>query len=312
MRRSVIVRLVFLGFIGGIALGTLWREGVWVFWTLTFLAIGFFFVGVKKRGQGWFLASMVVLVFCFGGIWVSISEPVIDSSHIAFYNGKTVTLRGWVAEEPERQRTTVRYIVQVEYLGKDNNKQSAHGRLQVVDRSFPERKYGDELDLKCKLEKPKPMKDFAYDEYLARYDVYSVCAFPDVALTGEQRGNAILAGLFRFKSFFLERLGIVFGPTPSALVAGLLTGDRSGFTDDLKSRFAQTGLTHILAVSGYNITIIGWMVYWLCGRLWMNRRQAFAVACVVILSFVVIAGFESSVLRAATMGLLVLFAERIG
>ncbi len=310
MKRSIVVRAVLSVFVIGVAFGLFWRGDEKMFWLSLVLSVIFFVVGVQ-RGGAWFLASMLVLVFCFGGIWTRVSEPVMNASHIAFYNSQIATIRGWVSEEPERRKTSARYIIQVESLGK-NGEQPVHGRLQVIDHPFPARKYGEGMVLKCKLEKPRPIEGFAYDEYLARYDIYSVCAFPDITLTGVERGNAVLGSLFRFKVFFLERLGEVLSPTPSALVAGLLTGDRSGFTDDLKSQFSQAGLTHILAVSGYNITIIGWMVYWMCGRLWMNRRQAFAVACIVILGFVVIAGFESSVLRAAMMGLLILFAEQIG
>jgi len=92
-----------------------------------------------------------------------------------------------------------------------------------------------------------------------------------------------------------------------------LTGERSGIPEELKDKFSTTGLSHILAVSGFNITIIGWAIYWVSARApFMNRKRAFWLSLGIIFCFVLIAGFEASIIRAAIMGSLVLIAEQAG
>ncbi|HLD61526.1 MAG TPA: ComEC/Rec2 family competence protein, partial [Patescibacteria group bacterium] len=89
--------------------------------------------------------------------------------------------------------------------------------------------------------------------------------------------------------------------------------ERSGIPEELKDKFSITGLSHILAVSGFNITIIGWAIYWVSARApFMNRKRAFWLSLGIIFCFVMIAGFEASIIRAAIMGSLLLIAEQAG
>jgi competence protein ComEC len=71
-------------------------------------------------------------------------------------------------------------------------------------------------------------------------------------------------------------------------------------------------MTHIVAVSGYNITIIAEYLMWLLifGGLW--RKQAFYVAVVAIGLFVLMIGLPASAVRAGIMGTLLLWAMKNG
>jgi competence protein ComEC len=93
-----------------------------------------------------------------------------------------------------------------------------------------------------------------------------------------------------------------------ALVPALVDGDDAGFPDDLADDFRTTGLTHLLAVSGTNLTLVlGFLVLlarW-CG---VRGRWLAVVAAAGIAGFVLVARAEPSVLRAAAMGAVGLLA----
>ncbi len=72
-----------------------------------------------------------------------------------------------------------------------------------------------------------------------------------------------------------------------------------------------SGTTHLVALSGYNITIIAWAAMGIFGALF-RRRAAFFLTILFIIGFVLMAGAESSVVRAAIMGILALLAKEIG
>ena len=39
-------------------------------------------------------------------------------------------------------------------------------------------------------------------------------------------------------------------------MGGLILGERASFSDELREKFINTGTIHIVALSGYNITIV--------------------------------------------------------
>jgi len=102
-------------------------------------------------------------------------------------------------------------------------------------------------------------------------------------------------------------------PEPQAsFLAGLLLGIQDNIPKDLIENFNKTGTRHIIALSGYNITIIAsllmgfllWLGFW--------RKHAFFISIIAIIFFVILTGASASVVRAAIMGTLVLIAQRAG
>lgn len=87
----------------------------------------------------------------------------------------------------------------------------------------------------------------------------------------------------------------------AALVPALVTGDESAISDQLSDDFRRSGLTHLLAVSGTNLTILLVVVLSLV-RWGGGRRWLVAAAIVSVIAFVLVARPEPSVQRAAVMG----------
>lgn len=92
------------------------------------------------------------------------------------------------------------------------------------------------------------------------------------------------------------------------LVPALVVGDTSEFPDDLRERFVTTGLTHLTAVSGANLTLMLGFLRVLA--VWLGvRGQAIRVVMLGgVAGFVLLCLGEPSVLRAAAMGLVGLAA----
>ncbi len=94
-------------------------------------------------------------------------------------------------------------------------------------------------------------------------------------------------------------------PEPHAsYLRGLLVGVRSTLPQSLKKAFAQTGTSHLIALSGYNVSIIADNLNSLFG--------SFRFSILGILIFILATGASSSVVRAGIMGILALFARRYG
>ena len=96
-----------------------------------------------------------------------------------------------------------------------------------------------------------------------------------------------------------------------ALLAGILYGDR-GLSSESAQAFRFAGMTHIIAVSGSNVTIVVVCLVPLFLALGYRRRFAIVLSIIAILAFVLFVGASASVVRAAIMGSLALFGRAIG
>ena len=94
----------------------------------------------------------------------------------------------------------------------------------------------------------------------------------------------------------------------AGLVPALVVGERSATPHDLRAAMLTSGLSHLSAVSGTNVTIVVGFVLWLCGLVGVRRRWRPGLALVALASFVLLARLEPSVVRAAVMGAVGLLA----
>lgn len=110
----------------------------------------------------------------------------------------------------------------------------------------------------------------------------------------------------------LQQAAAVNAPDIAGLLVALVDGDTSGISDLTTEEFRRSGLAHLLAVSGANVAIVTGAALWALRLM----RAPFAVqvtgASAALISFVLVAGPEPSVLRAAGMGVVMLVALASG
>ncbi len=109
------------------------------------------------------------------------------------------------------------------------------------------------------------------------------------------------AGVHRVRAALREAVSGL-APEPRALVPALVVGDTSGMDTGLRDRFRVTGLAHLAAVSGANLTLLLASLLWLSARVGVRGWWLRGVAVVGVAGFVVLCHGEPSVLRAAAMG----------
>ncbi len=95
-------------------------------------------------------------------------------------------------------------------------------------------------------------------------------------------------------------------PEQAALVPALTVGDTSAVDGTVTEEFKATGLTHLMAVSGANLTLLLGFVTTLAGWVGVRGRAVLALSVASVVGFVVLCRGEPSVLRAAAMGLVTL------
>ena len=137
-------------------------------------------------------------------------------------------------------------------------------------------------------------------------DVVAV-ATPKGAVRVVGRAGGVFAAADAVRQRFRSATDALW-PDARGLVPALVVGDTSQTPPDLTAAMLTTGLSHLSAVSGSNVTFVLAAVVWLCGLVGVRRRWRPPVAALGLLGFVILARPDPSVVRAAVMGLVGLLA----
>jgi competence protein ComEC len=127
--------------------------------------------------------------------------------------------------------------------------------------------------------------------------------------TGEPRlgsASAVQRAAAAVRADFADAARTVLPADQAAILPALVLGETSAMSDDTVAEFRTAGLTHLTAVSGANVTIVCGAVLLLAGV--VGPRAAVGIAAVALVGFVIVVQPSASVLRAAVMGAIALFA----
>ncbi|HUP55789.1 MAG TPA: ComEC/Rec2 family competence protein, partial [Methylomirabilota bacterium] len=154
----------------------------------------------------------------------------------------------------------------------------------------------------------RPRPDSPYGQYLERLGAWGTLDARSMQLLGRPVDpGTLLEGWRRDAGEALTRVL----PEPEAgLAAGILIGLRDRVDRDVAAAFTTAGVSHVVAISGWNIAIVAAAVGSMAGRLGRRRRAIVTAAAVVI--YIVFAGASPSVLRAGAMAGVVLLARESG
>jgi len=241
--------------------------------------------------------------------------PVGPASVAGHVGGQPLTIQGTLSDEP-RPRGDRMLVVLDAIIASEVEAGAGHalsGRLLVwLPRSQP-LSAGDRVSFTAALEAPRDFDGFGYRAYLRRQGIGAIARAYEVRVVGRSAGPlGVLAALRQALLGGLNRLV----PEPeAALGAGILLGVRSGIAPEIEDAFATAGLTHVVAISGWNIAIVAALMARLVRRLPGIARgrgtRSLLLGCAVG-GYVVLTGASPSVVRAALMAGAMLVAQLSG
>lgn len=223
----------------------------------------------------------------------------------AYLNSHYFLSRGIIDEEPEFKETSLWLTVKL----KDDLK----GRVLIKTKLYlKDFRYGDEVKFEGLFEEPKNYSDFDFKAYLAKGDIYSVINYPKIQILNRDQGLQFKAKLFKIKAAFQEKINQLLLEPEASFLSGLILGERQSLDKNLKNNLQRSGTSHLIALSGYNITIIISAVFSLLLFFGFRRSWAFWGALLAIIFFILMTGASPSIVRAGIMGILAIFSQRVG
>jgi competence protein ComEC len=148
---------------------------------------------------------------------------------------------------------------------------------------------------------------FDYPSYLRARGASAVMRY--ATLEESMPGGWSVRGmLFDIKHAFEHSLRKLIPEPNTALMEGILLGERRGIPEGLTDALIIAGLIHIVVLSGYNISIVAEQVLRFF-NLFLSRKVALGTGAVAIILFALMVGGGATVVRATVMGLIAILAR---
>jgi len=221
--------------------------------------------------------------------------------------GKNVEVKGIITDYPDHRLKGERLIL-LPYNQKT--------KFLIVASYGSDASYGDEVKVRGVLETPENFitnagKEFNYKRYLDNKDIYYIVKNADVEIVSTGHGNKIQSILFKIRDIFSEKIDEVISSPKSDLGRGLILGDKGGFDTETNNNFIKTGTIHIVALSGYNITIVSGAVI-KTFSIFLSSSLSMIFGIIFIFIFILLVGGGATIVRAGIMAFIALYARLTG
>jgi len=232
------------------------------------------------------LRLTIVVLLCLLGVRFSMYFRELPH----YQSGEVFNMVSVLQEEPENSNKGQTFSI------KDHFNQL----IFVSTASFPELRNGQVLQISGTIQtKQLPDKRTLYSLHYPRITVLA------------QDQNVVFAAARMIK----EQTKYVYDqtlPTTSAnLLMGIVFGSKEHFSDDFLAALQATGVMHVIAASGMNVTFVAAALLSVLGT-FLKRQIALLMSMVGIIFYVFLVGFQASILRASIMAVIVFGASIVG
>ncbi|MGI6778171.1 MAG: DNA internalization-related competence protein ComEC/Rec2 [Acetivibrionales bacterium] len=283
-------------------------------YTLIILIMVFFAFVIRISGSYFrgFLFMLIGISFFFSlGAFLYLYVDDIELERFREYDDKRVVVTGFVCSEPDIREKSVVYTVKTEEIQsiEEKNSKRINGKIVLTILNSKDSivyKYGKCIKIFGQMSLPDEQRNpgaFNYREYLAQSGVSAlILATNDQVYPLENDKGFVLLKLgLDIRNKIIKVIDESLPEQQAGLLAGMLIGYREGLNEEIQGVFSDSGLTHIMAVSGANIAFIIFPMLFVLKKLRINNKLANIIVMATLVLFVFITGFEPSVVRAFIM-----------
>jgi len=284
-----------------------------------FLAVFCYLVAVAGYITArWGNRRVILVLFLLLGLALSRLEIEASKTTLVDYAGDRVVLAGQVAGEPDVRENQVYYLLRAREVVVGGERRAMSGMVRLaVKESEQVYRYGDILRVNGLLTRPDPAGNpglFNYRTYLERQGIrvlLSAKGEDAVQKTGSG-GNPVFGAVLRLKERLSAASAASLAPSQAAVLNGIIFGTQGTIAKETREAFNETGIVHILSVSGMHVGLVLGGLIALFRLLKLPPGLTAPLATPVLLLYAVMTGADAAVLRATIMALLLLWAHYLG
>lgn len=309
VQRPLVCAALFFG--AGIAIGILWQRPLsllpWAGLLLSALTAWF----LHRMGRHLLWAASCFLL-CVGMLLA------IPAAHPVPPPRGEYTVHARAEGMPERRVPDGRAKVILRDVRLQDASGSAYRLSGAYLTYYPDREDalpqdGQQVQLRSRLYWPSPQQNpygFNFRRYLLQQDIQvGLSGAKELVMTpADQEGPA--SPWLRLRLWIVERLDLLLYQH-APLAKALLIGQRAALPEEVSADFRQTGIAHVLSVSGLHVGILAMVLLALFKRLRMSAPLQFALLCLFLLAYCRLLDFAAPVLRASVLALFLSFGRLV-
>jgi competence protein ComEC len=266
------------------------------------------------------VAFACAICFALGGLRMVGAAHIPTPADLDYYNNQgLVTLEGVIDDAPMPTDSGLRFRVAVETMAPFGQSRPVEAVLGVAlveiapatAGRFDPIRYGDRVRLTGEPQSPSDFGGGRYRLALARSGIYTTIYRPGLTVLAHDQGSPFLAASFALRDTLYDRFLALIPMPQAALLSGIVLGVDQGLPREVQGAFQATGTSHIVAISGANISVVAGLLLLLVGGI---RPRWFGTLILIgaLAAYTIFVGASPSVVRAALMAALSLIAQRTG
>ena len=256
------------------------------------------------------LALLVIVAFSAGACRFEMTRSTIGPRTLAFYNTREAAVTGVITSEPDIRDRVSYYVVMVDHVAGKGISTPVSGQLQLQVASSQVFGAGDRVRLDGWLSAPVDSRGIPMRAILARRGILSEMSFPSASVTGHASLGLIGIAMDIRGSIASSIDGALPDPEATFLIA-ILIGSKTAQLGSLAPVLVQTGLIHLIAISGIKIAIVAGSVHAFLRRT-MSKCPTLILSMTIVLGYWLVSGATVAGLRASIMWGLVFLAAYVG
>lgn len=232
----------------------------------------------------------------------------------SFTNGSTY-FSGYIAQEVEEKHTGLQIKVQpLEDIKVGSHILDKKDTIVLIKLpNYHKLSIGQVCNYNGILAEPKNLEHFNYKEYLKNQNIFLVMENPKVtckSIQENRKGSILRNSLVDLKLRLIGYIDEVLNEPQSSLLAGILFGERRLFSKSFEDSSRVSGVSHVVAASGYNVTILMLTINRLL--FFLPKRWKTVISFVVVWLFTILSGLSASIVRASIMSSISIIAILLG
>lgn len=247
--------------------------------------------------------TILLLIFIIAGfIHIKFLKYDYEKIYISLEN---VNIVGTIVSSKKEKQYINEYKIETEKI--NNIKLKKKFILLTKNKEI---EYGNKIKLEGTYIKPSKSRNyrgFDYSNYLKTENIYgTIEQNGKIELIKEKNINYLFINLYKVKNKIIKNINNKFPEETRGVVLGILLGDKSSIEEDVRQNFADSSLSHILAVSGTHISYVVICISVLFKKLKLNKNIRKVLTSLVLFMYLYLVDFSVSATRAVIMSTIVI------